>query len=115
MPTTVGTASPWAEQGCGGLEAGADYRLVSYAPGGDPQPGTGPDQGTGELVLELSDAGPPLGGAFAFHWRRQPLLEPQSEEGSTTSPTAADGPGGAGAARCRLPRRGFASELEVGP
>ncbi len=104
------------EQGCGGLEAGADYRLVSYAPGGDPQPGTGPDQGTGELVLELSDAEPAPRGAFALHWRRQPVvLEPQGEEGATTlGPPQLMGLEERGLRAAAAAAAG-ASELEVGP
>jgi hypothetical protein len=65
---------------CGGLEGGAGYRLVRYAPGG------GSDQGTGELVLELSGGDAPASGArgaFALHWRRlpQPRLEGIEERG----------------------------------
>ncbi len=105
------------EQGCGGLEAGADYRLVSYAPGGDPQPGTAPDQGTGELVLELSDAEPASRGAFALHWRRQPvLLEPQGEEGATTlGPPQLMGLEERGLRAAASAAAAGASELEVGP
>ncbi|MEX1323439.1 MAG: hypothetical protein AB1Z21_04500, partial [Synechococcaceae cyanobacterium] len=62
---------------CGGLEAGEGYRLVSYAPGGDS------DQGTGDLVLELRVAEAPLNGArgaFALHWQR-PSLPPAEAAG----------------------------------
>jgi hypothetical protein len=56
---------------CAGLEAGEGYRVVSYAPGGSTQLES-PDQGTGELVLELSDRDPAPRAAFALHWRLEP-------------------------------------------
>jgi hypothetical protein len=62
------SSQPWSSQpGCRDLQSGEGYRLVSYAPGGDS------DQGTGELVLELSGEEAPASGArgaFALHWRR---------------------------------------------
>lgn len=48
------------------IEAGEGYRLVSYEPGG------GPEQGTGELVLELTGPEPAPRAAFALHWIGEP-------------------------------------------
>ncbi|MCP9926351.1 hypothetical protein [Cyanobium sp. CH-040] len=69
---------PWSGQaGCAALEAGEGYRLVSYVPGPVAGEAGGPDQGTGDLVLELTGTGTGTGtdtaprGAFALHWRRE--------------------------------------------
>lgn len=57
----------WGVAGaCGGIAQGEGVRVVSYAPGG------GQEQGTGELVLELSDRDPAPRAAFALHWRLEP-------------------------------------------
>jgi len=95
----MSAAQQWAgrvQRGCpealaGGppcAEAGEGYRLVSYAPGG------GPEQGTGDLVLELTNAAAAPRGAFALHWRRQPLETPvqggaSAEAGSAETPAGA--------------------------
>ncbi|MGB5134997.1 MAG: hypothetical protein WBN89_07475 [Prochlorococcaceae cyanobacterium] len=67
---------PWSGQaGCAALEAGEGYRLVSYTPGPVVGEAGGPDQGTGDLVLELTGTGTSTDtaprGAFALHWRRE--------------------------------------------
>ncbi len=56
---------------CAGLDAGEGYRVVSYEPGGGSQQ-ENPDQGTGELVLELTGRDPAPRAAFALHWIEEP-------------------------------------------
>ncbi|MCP9886719.1 hypothetical protein KBY96_02040 [Cyanobium sp. ATX 6A2] len=56
---------------CPGIEAGEGYRLVAYAPGGGSQQAN-PDQGSGELVLELTGRDPAPRAAFAVHWIAEP-------------------------------------------
>ncbi|MGL6133314.1 MAG: hypothetical protein ACRC1L_03880, partial [Prochlorococcaceae cyanobacterium] len=64
--------SAWpGAQPCPGIKAGEGYRLVAYAPGGGSQQ-ENPDQGSGELVLELSDREPAPRAAFALHWIEEP-------------------------------------------
>lgn len=64
---------------CGGIEAGEGYRLVAYAPGGGSQQ-ENPDQGSGELVLELTGSDPAPRAAYALHWRRELAARAEGEE-----------------------------------
>jgi hypothetical protein len=75
---------------CAGLEAGEDYRVVSYAQGGSSQQES-PDQGTGELVLELSSRDPAPRAAFALHWIVEPPQLVGIEERGLRASAAAAG------------------------
>jgi hypothetical protein len=56
-------------------EVGEGYRLVSYAPGPVVAEAGSPDQGSGDLVLELTGSGSTTESApraaYALHWRRE--------------------------------------------